>query len=204
VQERWRRQQQQLPADEEAEEYTDEEDDHQQQQQQVNMSIEQDGQYGVSESLQQQDEQSFGFRSASAPPAAVQDRGTRNHSPAGQLEHRAPLPTPPPPPPAASAEIGGRAHPTKVYQASASAAAASARESTPAAQQHGGRGAYMGVGSDGDGVGGDGLMIGRSRSGVRPDGEGVGGDGLMCEVLAMQQNLQELEQDLLQLGCEFD
>jgi hypothetical protein len=30
-----------------------------------------------------------------------------------------------------------------------------------------------------------------------------GDEGLMCEVLAMQQNLQELEQDLLQLGCEF-
>lgn len=27
--------------------------------------------------------------------------------------------------------------------------------------------------------------------------------GFMSEVLAMQQNLQELEEDLLQLGCDF-
>jgi hypothetical protein len=55
---------------------------------------------------------------------------------------------------------------------------------TPAAQHHGGRRACVGVGVD--------------------DGDGVGGNGLMCEMLAMQQNLHELEQDLLQLGREFD
>jgi hypothetical protein len=41
-------------------------------------------------------------------------------------------------------------------------------------------------------------------SGGMDTGAGGDGEGLMYEVLAMQQNLQELEQDLLQLGCEFD
>jgi hypothetical protein len=40
---------------------------------------------------------------------------------------------------------------------------------------------------------------------VHEDGpQAVGYDGLMDEVMAMQANLQELESDLLQLGCGFD
>jgi hypothetical protein len=44
----------------------------------------------------------------------------------------------------------------------------------------------------------------KRMSGGMDAAAGGDGEGLMYEVLAMQQNLQELEQDLLQLGCEFD